>query len=1700
MTVAIELLNGWADPWSTWVVAGSLDAAALLGLAALVWWLIRRRVSPQVGYALFLLVPLKLLAPVVVAVPEGLARWTPSGRVASWFEPTPAPRAVEPRPRFELPIATPSFDTPPIAGPPRAIPAPRPSAPEAPAPPPRTQSTPEPRAARMSLPAVALIAWLAGVLVLLGRLVASQWRFGVRLRQARPVDASRLGVDLDEIVRLSGVSRRVRFVEADSIASPAVWGIIRPTIILPSRLDLTLKPRELRWVLLHELAHVRRFDLLILATQRAAALAHFFNPTVWVANRIINQLREYACDDFATSLAQASPIEAGEAFVGTLRHADRTRTGLEAQGALGIFGLDPRSSCFSRVKRLLDAKRTARPSMSLSMRCALVLLAVCTLPHLRAIGDSAQAPAAAPRPDQPNVGIANPDGRNNFELSVVGPGGKPIAGARIDLRNDSTPTAEQILRGKLFKEGSGTAIVEADAEGKVEVAFPKPPTGLVIHISTPGFGPYRASWQNPFREEPPPARFTAELEPAWSMSGTVVDSEGKPIGGTRVGVSIPFKERPGGRGPIHTNEGPTTDASGHWRYDSVPVSLDQVFVNISHPDFTPILRTLSRSDFEDKPDRKSRGMIGLSRGVKLTGTVTDDAGVPIADALVRSKFINNVCEARTLADGTYRLVGCPEGAARIVVSAKGRATETREITIDGAMGPVDFRLKPGGTVRVRVVDVAGKPMPRARILPYRRGGTIEDFDFKNVNIFADADGLWVWDEAPLGEFYAQVCPPGKGMQLPDRPLIARDQDYFFRIPAPLVISGKVVDSVTKQPIKTFRVVPGIRSSETEMDWCDESAFLINDGRYQITHKLSCPAYLVRIEADGYQTAVSREIKSDEGSVSVDFELERRKDSAGRVVTPDNLPASRAEVASPGAQPSAKITLPHPRAVGDPAPARAVVDDKIDRGGEHQFELSVVGLGGKPIAGASVELRIDPIPTADQIRRGKFIKQGTYGASVKSDPEGKVEVAFSKPPTGLNVDITTPGFGPYWARWSTGTEEQPVPARFTAELEAGWSVGGVVVDPTGKPVEGAKVHPSIEFKKRPGDLQQLGVGVSVTTDASGRWRFDSVPASMGEVFVEVNHPDFGPVRRALTRSGFGIEPGGEPAGKIALERGLMVTGTVTDDAGKPIVGALVRSKFVNNIREAKTWADGTYKLVGCEPSTTRIVVSSKGRATDMREVTVDPDLGPVDFRMKPGGTVRIRVLDHQGRPEARARIFFQKWRGPIHYFEFNHIDQYADELGVWVWNDAPLDEFAADICPSGRDGMQLINQPIVPRDEEYVFRLPPTLVVSGRVIDSATKAPVERFRVVRGDRSRQGQPWWNDREGFEATDGHYGFRDTQVEQVRLVRVEADGYLPAVSRDIKDDEGKVSVDFELVRGANVAAKVVTPDFKPASGAKVALGVGDAQIGVVQGEISDSWTYAPRRNTDADGRFDFPAQDKDFHLVITHPSGYAHIASTDEWNTVKVIRLQPWSRVEGTFRIGREPAPNVPLWVEAPGQHPSGKSLRIIINQYEATTGPDGKYVFERVIPGGGGIGRRLMLTVDDGALDVTSSTMIPVQFTAGETIRLDLGGTGRAVVGRLQPPEGFNGRVRWSFALVTVKPEAAGEREASPSFTATIGRDGSFRIDDMPEGDYSLTVRFDPNHDDVGFLFNHPYKVPAPDEARPDNPFDLGTLRLKAAGPR
>ncbi len=783
--------------------------------------------------------------------------------------------------------------------------------------------------------------------------------------------------------------------------------------------------------------------------------------------------------------------------------------------------------------------------------------------------------------------------------------------------------------------------------------------------------------------------------------------------------------------------------------------------------------------------------------------------------------------------------------------------------------------------------------------------------------------------------------------------------------------------------------------------------------------------------------------------------------------------------------------------------------------QRTFELTVVGLDGKALSGISVECRGRPQLTKEQITTGDFVRRTNYGSMVKTDAKGHVALKLPLKMDSLDFFIESPGYGPYWAGWESREFAEPIPPTLTAELDPAWSIGGIVVDEAGRPVQGATLRPRIEFKKRPGNTKQLSSGREVKSNAEGKWQFDCVPDSMRDVQFEIHHPQFKPGWRTLTRAEFGIAPGAAPAAKLALDPGLTVTGTVTDEAGNPIAGARIRAKFANDVREAKTGSDGTYRLTGCDHITARIVAWAKGRATDMQELRVEPDMKPVDFHMKPGGTIRIRVVDSQGNPVPKARILLQRWRGPVDYFEFGIVDEYADRRGVWEWHEAPLDEFKADICPRNVEAMTLAKQSLIARPEEYVFKLPPPLVISGKVVDAESKKPVETFQVVWGIRAEDSHITWVRSPIHMAHEGKYELRPSYDYPGNLVRIEAEGYLPAVSRDVANDEGTVHVDFELKKGKSIAATLLAPDGSAAGKAKVALGIAGSQINIKNGDIDDGQTYCERRTTDEAGHFSFPPQDGDFQLIITHPLGFAHIVSKSGENMRAIIKLTPWARVEGTFRIGSKPAPNVPIAVNIQGHDVYGDRVPHIFTTHEVTSGPDGRFVFERVFPGRGWIGREITLTVNDGAADVVSSCKTRVEFSAGETARLNVGGTGRAVVGRLRPPESYNERVPWNFALINMQVDqpAARNRIVVPRpipgpgeramadlaqslyVTATVDRDGRFRIDDLPAGGYVLSAYFEKPDRNLGSVQNFHLLVPPANDRTAEKALDLGTIQLK-----
>ena len=289
----VEALNRWGAEWATLVVAlvwQSTLVALLVGCAAYAL----ARSSPAVRYWLWQIVAVKLLILPLWSLPLALP-WLPS-------EATPMPQVVMPDDRLPA-IATHGVTKTATRGQPLVD---RPNGP----------------LAELSWRGWLFAAWGALVLLQIGRLGIQRVRLALLLRQTAPGD-DRLVAAVGRIAARLKLKRAPRVVTTDLECSPFVCGIVRPTLVLPRELAGTLDAAELGQIVAHELAHVKRRDLVWGWIPQIARVLYFFHPVAYLASYRIHLERELACDQLAMILAGRAPGEYAETLVRVLSSASR---------------------------------------------------------------------------------------------------------------------------------------------------------------------------------------------------------------------------------------------------------------------------------------------------------------------------------------------------------------------------------------------------------------------------------------------------------------------------------------------------------------------------------------------------------------------------------------------------------------------------------------------------------------------------------------------------------------------------------------------------------------------------------------------------------------------------------------------------------------------------------------------------------------------------------------------------------------------------------------------------------------------------------------------------------------------------------------------------------------------------------------------------------------------------------------------------------------------------------------------------------------------------------------------------------------------------------------------------------------------------------------------------------------------------------
>ncbi|HSK20124.1 MAG TPA: M56 family metallopeptidase [Longimicrobiales bacterium] len=209
------------------------------------------------------------------------------------------------------------------------------------------------------LPLLFLVVWLAGTVVIGARVLVGFMRLRAVTRLARPLQDLSLRVRAHGIATDIGVRRQLRLLEGDAAAMPITFGLLRPTLLLPSSARDWTRARQ-NAVLRHELEHVRRYDSLTQLIAELGCALYWFNPLMWYASRRLRIEREHACDD-AVLASGLRPSEYAADLLDIAR-------ALRSQRALGVaaIAMAGPSHLRARVACLLDAgRRRDRASVKL---------------------------------------------------------------------------------------------------------------------------------------------------------------------------------------------------------------------------------------------------------------------------------------------------------------------------------------------------------------------------------------------------------------------------------------------------------------------------------------------------------------------------------------------------------------------------------------------------------------------------------------------------------------------------------------------------------------------------------------------------------------------------------------------------------------------------------------------------------------------------------------------------------------------------------------------------------------------------------------------------------------------------------------------------------------------------------------------------------------------------------------------------------------------------------------------------------------------------------------------------------------------------------------------------------------------------------------------------------------------------------------
>ena len=764
-------IHSWLSEWSSWLwpnlVVHLWEAALFIGLLALGIQLLKRAPA-STRYWFWLLAAVKLLVPSVLLVwlvseipGEAPALTSPPLEQSNHGALTSAPA----RPVYEI-LQPLLLSPPPVAPPVSAV-------------------------AHNELYCALTLTWLSGFVFFVVRWAKGSLSLSRAVRTSRRIVSSRETEILKRVRSQLQLTQDVVILVSDKVTEAGLWGIWRPTVLLPEGAASRLSDEELEAVILHELVHVKRRDNLAVVLQKAIFALLWFYPPVWLIDWKLFEERERACDEEVLRLRQ-SP----ETYISGMLKVVRACVEQRLVGTSSIGG----SSLKRRMVYLLS---TGLPRKLGILECALIigfvaglsLFSVCAgLMNRDVYAAWSTPPGRDPADRKPGV----IQGRVFAE-----DGGHPLAKATLLLRSQTTRpqdpprTVRTDSRGEYtFRDlEAGQYILRATRDGYIPQDYGQKTTSSFRRGTSLSVGPGQVVDEVDFH-----------LIRAGVVEGRVVDQDNEPL--VRVQVMLSGYRSLGGQRRLMPFGQDETDDRGQFRIFGIPpgayllAASPRPFAALTGgaerpfpPTYYPgVLRVEEAATVQVTAGAEVGGFnITLIETLtyNVNGRVLTPEGKPAHSVWIMTSMIGP--NTNTDLQGKFKVSGLLPGRHRLYARAgSGEDAQMASATVDVVdqdLSGLTLMLAKGADITGRIlVDGEGADLDWRRISlgmsPSR--DNLNRLSFGSIRASIEKDLTFKIANHPEGSYHLMVMlPPGNhyisairvdGQDITDRPMELKSND------------------------------------------------------------------------------------------------------------------------------------------------------------------------------------------------------------------------------------------------------------------------------------------------------------------------------------------------------------------------------------------------------------------------------------------------------------------------------------------------------------------------------------------------------------------------------------------------------------------------------------------------------------------------------------------------------------------------------------------------------------------------------------------------------------------------------------------------------------------------------------------------------------------------------------------------------------